>query len=126
MRDEMSRKNRFTLFLPFLEIYFEYTSRDISSAHLRQRPATRILPDRSFPARRFRQFPAARAAPLDLGGRGIRIRRERTRTAWSLHFTGRHPTSDTLDGVFDEIERLFSPPEERDLDKHLPPAHRRR
>jgi hypothetical protein len=48
------------------------------------------------------------------------------RTGWSLHFTGRHATSDTRDGAFDEIERLFSPPEEREPSKHLPPAHRRR
>jgi len=63
---------------------------------------------------------------LDLGGRGLKIRRECTRTGWALLFSGRNATSDTLDCVFDEIERLFSPPEERDPSKHLPPAHRRR
>ncbi len=62
---------------------------------------------------------------LDLRSRALTIRRERTRAGWALHFTGRNATSDMLDCVFDEIERLFSPPEPRDLSKHLPPAHRR-
>ena len=46
---------------------------------------------------------------LHLPRRGLTIRRELTRTGWSLHFTGRDATSNLLDCVFDEIERLFSP-----------------
>ena len=83
--------------------------------------AERPEPETTTPPR-----PGRPRRTLDLGSRGIRIRRERTRTGWSLHFSGRHATSDTLDGVFDEIERLFSPPEQREPEKHLPPAHRRR
>jgi ParB family chromosome partitioning protein len=59
---------------------------------------------------------------LDLGSRGLKIRRERTRTGWALLFSGRDATSDMLDCVFDEIECLFSPPEPREPSKHLPPA----
>jgi ParB family chromosome partitioning protein len=63
---------------------------------------------------------------LHLAHQALTIRRELTRTGWSLHFTGRDATSILLDAVFDEIERLFSPPEPRDLSKHLPPARRGR
>jgi ParB family transcriptional regulator, chromosome partitioning protein len=59
---------------------------------------------------------------LELRPRGLTIRRELTRQGWALHFTGRNATSDMLDCVFDEIERLFSPPEPREPSKHLPPA----
>lgn len=37
------------------------------------------------------------------------IRRERTRDGYSLHFTGSLATSDLLDTVFDEIDRMFAP-----------------
>jgi ParB family chromosome partitioning protein len=63
---------------------------------------------------------------LNIGRQGLTIRRELTRTGWCLHFTGRDATSFLLDSVFDEIERLFSPPEPRDPSKHLPPEYRRR
>ena len=58
---------------------------------------------------------------LDIS-RNLRIRRERTRTGWALHFAGRDATSDTLDSVFYEIERQFAPDERREPRKHLPPA----
>lgn len=83
--------------------------------------AERPEPETAAPRR-----PGRPRRTLDLGSRGIRIRRERTRTGWALHFSGRYADSDTLDRVFDEIERLFSPPEPREPSKHLPPAHRRR
>jgi ParB family chromosome partitioning protein len=82
--------------------------------------AERPEPEGATPSR-----PGRPRRTLDLGGRGFRIRRERIRNGWALLFTGRDATSDFLDCVFDEIERLFSPPEERNLQKHLPPAHRR-
>jgi ParB family transcriptional regulator, chromosome partitioning protein len=39
----------------------------------------------------------------------LTIRRERTRTGYSLHFTGRAATSPLIDSVFEEIERIFTP-----------------
>lgn len=39
----------------------------------------------------------------------LRIWRERTRSGWSLHFTGRDATSPLIDSVFDEIEAMFAP-----------------
>jgi ParB family chromosome partitioning protein len=47
---------------------------------------------------------------LNLPRQGLTVRRELTRTGWSLHFTGRDATSMLLDAVFDEIEYLFSAP----------------
>jgi ParB family chromosome partitioning protein len=46
---------------------------------------------------------------LTLRRRGLRIRRERTREGWSLHFTGQDATGMLIDDVFSEIERMFSP-----------------
>ena len=37
------------------------------------------------------------------------IRRERTVDGWCLHFTGRDAHGSLIDGVIDEIERMFSP-----------------
>jgi len=39
----------------------------------------------------------------------LRIRRERTRDGWCLHFTGRDASGDLIDRVFDEIEHLLGP-----------------
>ncbi|MFO1209605.1 MAG: hypothetical protein U1E40_10335 [Amaricoccus sp.] len=55
---------------------------------------------------------------LDLRPRGLVIRREAIRGGWALRFTGRHATSDTLDSIFDTIERMYSPPEPREPNKH--------
>jgi ParB family chromosome partitioning protein len=46
---------------------------------------------------------------LTLRRRGLRIRRERTREGWCLHFTGQDATGMLIDDVFSEIERMFSP-----------------
>jgi ParB family chromosome partitioning protein len=45
------------------------------------------------------------AAPLH----SLRIRRERTRDGWCLHFTGKDATGMMIDGVLDDIERMYSP-----------------
>lgn len=37
----------------------------------------------------------------------IRVRRERTRDGWSLHFTGRDAHGDLIDVVFDNIEAML-------------------
>ena len=39
----------------------------------------------------------------------LRVRRERTRDGWSLHFTGRDATGMLIDSVIDDIERAVSP-----------------
>ncbi len=41
--------------------------------------------------------------------RGLTVRRERTDAGWCLHFEGREATSDLIDVVFFEIERIFNP-----------------
>jgi ParB family chromosome partitioning protein len=41
--------------------------------------------------------------------RGLTFRREMTRDGWCLHLTGPLATSDFVDEIFDEIERLFAP-----------------
>ncbi len=46
---------------------------------------------------------------LNLPRQGLRIRRERTREGWCLHFTGRDATGMLVDDVLSEIERMFSP-----------------
>ncbi|MFO1142218.1 MAG: ParB N-terminal domain-containing protein [Amaricoccus sp.] len=56
---------------------------------------------------------------LDLRARGLTIRRELIRGGSALRFTGRHATSDTLDSIFDTIERMYSPPEPREPNKHV-------
>lgn len=42
---------------------------------------------------------------------GIVIRREATRSGYSLHFTGRTATSDLIDAIMSEIDRMFAPAE---------------
>ncbi len=39
--------------------------------------------------------------------RGLEIRREKTKTGWSLHFAGQMATDDLMDRTFWEIERLI-------------------
>lgn len=41
--------------------------------------------------------------------RGLKIRREKTRTGFRLHFTGEIADSDVMDTIFFEIERMFAP-----------------
>jgi len=43
---------------------------------------------------------------------GLSVRREKTPVGWSLHFSGRLATDLLTDRVFDEIERMFGPPQE--------------
>jgi hypothetical protein len=76
------------------------------------------LPNPTFAARRLPPAPGRPRRTLD---HGIRIRRERTHIGWALHFSGRFADSDTLDCVFDEIERLFSLPEQREREERRPP-----
>lgn len=40
---------------------------------------------------------------------GLTFRREMTRDGWCLHLTGPLATSDFVDEIFDEIERMFAP-----------------
>ncbi len=62
---------------------------------------------------------------LDLPSRGLTIRRQLTSTGWTLHFTGRDASSNLLDAVFDEIERMFASAGDYEPTKHLPKASRR-
>ena len=55
---------------------------------------------------------------LDVARPSLTIRRELTRRGWSLHFSGRDATSEVIDLVFGEIERMFAPVPPRDPSPH--------